>query len=243
MNNYSEQTLAQIASANHHAVPVFEKYHLDFCCKGKRKLAEACRDECIEMDQVVEELNLIGKNDVTKGMPFDKMTTNQLISHIVTRHHYYIKNSMPVISSHLEKVAAKHGERFPYMVDVFHLFSELQKEMTMHIQKEELVLFPRLMDAEKRFANADIDPAAFEFITAPIAMMEKEHEHGGTIMDSIRRITNGYTIPAGACMTFKVCLQELKEFEEDLHEHVHLENNLLFPKIQGLIKGSRKIIF
>jgi regulator of cell morphogenesis and NO signaling len=236
MNNYSEQTLAQIASANHHAVPVFEKYHLDFCCKGKRRLAEACHDENIDMGKVMEELDLIDPNDEIRSMPFDKMTIDQLIGHIVTRHHYYIKKSMPVIFSHLEKVAGKHGDRFPYMVEVFHLFAALQKEMTMHIHKEELVLFPRMISAAKRSANAGIAPSAIEFFSVPVSVMEKEHEHVGAIMDSIRKITNGYTAPEGACMTFKVSLQELKEFEEDLHEHVHLENNLLFPKINKLIK-------
>ncbi len=238
MTTIAEQTLASIVTNNHFTVPVLEKYHLDFCCKGKRTLAEACSEKGLSVETISEELERSTTEDRSTRMPFTSMNAEQLISYILIHHHFYVKQSMPTILGHLEKVAVKHGDRFPYMVEVFMLFKEINEEMTMHMQKEEMILFPRIKEVEA-LANAKQNqnlPGGY--INGPVHVMELEHEHAGDLLYKIRELTNTYTPPADACTTFKVCLAELKEFEEDLHRHVHLENNLLFPLAEKLLKKT-----
>lgn len=234
MTNIAEQTLATIVTNNHFTVPVLEKYDLDFCCKGKRTLADACTEKGISIEAISEELEKSSEIPTTK-MPFTEMTAEQLISYILIHHHFYVKQSMPTIIGHLEKVAAKHGDRFPYMAEVLSLFREINDEMTMHMHKEEVILFPRIKEVTAQQEAHQHSNLAPGYIAAPIQIMELEHEHAGDILYKIRSLTNNYTPPEGACTTFQVSLAELKEFEEDLHRHVHLENNLLFPLAEKIL--------
>jgi regulator of cell morphogenesis and NO signaling len=142
---------------------------------------------------------------------------------------------MPTIYGNLEKVVNKHGDRYPYMISVFQLFTAVKEEMTSHMQKEEMILFPRIKEVEKAVTENNTANTAGGYITGPINVMETEHEHAGELLYEIRRLTNNYTAPEDACTTFKVCIDELKAFEEDLHQHVHLENNVLFPLAEKFI--------
>ena len=237
MTNIAEQTLATIVTNNHFTVPVLEKYDLDFCCKGKRTLADACAEKGISIEAISEELEKSSSAPSSK-MPFTEMTAEQLISFILIHHHFYVKQSMPTIIGHLEKVATKHGDRFPYMVEVLALFREIGLEMTTHMHKEEVILFPRIKEIaalQEAHQQSNLVPG---YIAAPIQVMELEHEHAGNILYKIRSLTNNYTPPEDACTTFQVSLAELKEFEEDLHRHVHLENNILFPLAEKMLTNQ-----
>ncbi|MBL7703634.1 MAG: iron-sulfur cluster repair di-iron protein [Ferruginibacter sp.] len=240
MTNLSEQTLANIVTDNHFTVPVMEKYGLDFCCKGKRTLADACTEKELPVETVLHELETASARPTNK-MPFKEMSAEQMISYILIHHHFYVKQSMPAILGHLEKVAEKHGERFPYMVEVLCLFREMSDEMKMHMHKEEAILFPRIKEVAALQGAHQHRNLAAAYISAPVQVMEHEHDHAGEIMDKIRRLTNNYTPPVDACTTFKVSLAELKEFEEDLHRHVHLENNLLFPLAEKMLKQQLRL--
>jgi regulator of cell morphogenesis and NO signaling len=235
MTNTAEQTLASLVTQNHQTVSVLEKYNLDFCCKGKRTLAEACKEKSLPLESILKELQQFTAPEEKLQMPFKQMNAEQLISYILIHHHFYVKQSMPTIIGHLQKVVTKHGERFPYMIKVLQLFTAIQEEMTLHMQKEEVVLFPRIKEVEKLFTDKQQSKFANGYITGPVNVMEAEHEHAGEMLYEIRRLTNNYTAPEEACTTFKVSLDELKAFEEDLHKHVHLENNLLFPLAEKLI--------
>ena len=237
MTDIQQQTLAGIATANHQAVSVFEKYSLDFCCKGKRTLEEACREKSIDAGRVAGEILAIGEQQNTRHMPFTEMNAEELISHILVRHHFYVKQNMPQIQYHIQKVAAKHGDRFPYMREVFELFAEVKEDMTAHMQKEEMILFPRIKEVARIFLSNENPGLPEGYINAPIEVMESEHDRAGELLFRIRSLTDNYSIPEGACTTFKVSLAELKEFEEDLHQHVHLENNILFPMAEKMIAG------
>ncbi len=238
MTNIAEQTLASIVTQHHQTVPVLEKYHLDFCCKGKRTLTEACTEKGLPVDEVLKELEASSHTKENMNIPFAEMNAEQLVRHILLHHHFYVRQSMPAIEEHLNKVAAKHGDKFPYMKDVLQLFTHLKNEMYLHMQKEEVVLFPRIKEIESFFKYNQKKEINQSYITSPVSVMENEHDEAGTIMEQIRIITNNYTAPEGACTTFKVVLQELKSFEEDLHQHVHLENNLLFPLAKRMIAGT-----
>jgi regulator of cell morphogenesis and NO signaling len=238
MQAYKENTLASIVTNMHQAAAVFEKYQLDFCCKGKRTLQQACEENNIAVEPVLEELIQVSETGSTLHhlLPAT-MSATQLTDYIILKHHFYVKNAMPVIFNHLAKVAMKHGDRFPFMTMVFQLFGTVQYEMDAHMQKEEQVLFPRIREVEKAIQqNGAIGLSHTGYISQPIQMMEMEHEEAGNLMAEIRRLTNDYTAPEGACTTFRVSLAELKAFEEDLHQHVHLENNILFPAILKLMQ-------
>ena len=241
MTTIAEQTLATIVTNNHFTVPVLEKYHLDFCCKGKRTLAEACTEKGLSVETISEELERSATALQNNKMPFTAMNAEQLISYILIHHHFYVKQSMPTILGHLEKVAFKHGDRFPYMIEVLNIFKEINEEMTSHMYKEEMILFPRIKEVQalrEAKQNRNLNEG---YISAPIQVMEQEHDHAGDLLYKIRELTNSYTPPAEACTTFQVSLAELKEFEEDLHRHVHLENNLLFPLAEKMMMHQTQL--
>jgi regulator of cell morphogenesis and NO signaling len=228
MKTLEQETLSSIALAHHQVIPVLEKYSLDFCCRGKKTLSEACAEKSIPLQNVINEMR--EATNISKPvMPFTEMTAEQLISHIVTTHHFYVKNTMPVILGQLQKLVSKHGERYPHLGRVLQLFTAVKNEMDLHMVKEEQVLFPRIKEvaASSLIHNEKNFPAAY--ISGPIEVMESEHDHAGQSLFEIRDLTNHYTPPEDACTTHRVCLEALKVFEADLHQHVHLENNILFP--------------
>lgn len=236
MQQLEELTLATIVSADHRVVPVLEQYHLDFCCKGKRTLAQACTEKGLPLREVTEALSKSMQEKVTETNTPEMMDTEQLISHIVLTHHQYVLQSMPLIEDHLTKVASRHGIHYPYMYEVLDLFTRLKQELYLHLQKEERILFPRIQELSSlhRFSQKRmIDPA---YVNGPVDVMEHEHDHAGTIMYRIRELTNDYAAPEGACTTFRLVLEELKAFEADLHQHVHLENNVLFPRAEIMLQ-------
>ena len=230
MNDITEQTLASIVTSNHQVVPILERYNLDFCCKGKRTLADACAEKGIKIESITEELRALSEIAGKQQMPFTEMDAWQLISFITIHHHFYVKQSMPVIIGHLNKVATKHGDIYPYMKDVHDMFAIIMREMTLHMEKEETILFPRIKEVENLYQAERLSEILPGSIQTLVNEMEADHEEAGDIMYRIRTATANYTAPPNACTTFKVTLAELKEFEEDLHKHVHIENNILFPK-------------
>jgi regulator of cell morphogenesis and NO signaling len=229
--NYPDLTLSQIVTDQFKAAAVFEKYSLDFCCKGKITLKEACQTKGIPLEAVVEELErVLADGSSAQEEVFKQMTASQLIDYIVLRHHFYVRQAIPLIYSHLQRVTTKHGETFPWMHRVFNLFVAVADELNLHMKKEEEVLFPAIKQKEQAMQQGDASTSFGIPIKTVLMVMEKEHEQSGEWMDHIRRLTNNYLPPMNACTTHRICLAELKEFEEDLHRHVHLENYMLFPK-------------
>ena len=224
MQHLLDKTLSQIVTETYQAARIFEKYGLDFCCKGKRPLREACQEKQISIEPLLNEL----KETMAKpagNHHFNEMSLTELAEYIVRIHHGYVKTHAPQILDYIWRVASKHGDRFPFMHQVYTLFDELKTELDQHMLKEEIVLFPRIKQLEMGMAQG-----AGEFLQSPIDVMEMEHAKAGALMQSIRELTNNYEAPAQACTTFRLALDSLKAFEEDLHHHVHLENNILFSK-------------
>lgn len=234
---FSSLTLAQIVNNNHKAASVFEKYHLDFCCKGKRSLEQACHEQQLTLSEVTAELAEVVSQEKNGTIDFDKMSLSQLCDHIVQTHHTYVKNEMPQINAYLHKVASKHADRHPELFKIFQTFAAVKEEMEGHMKKEELILFPRIKELEK-LANNEAGQFQMNigYLQSPINVMEHEHDHAGSQLNEIRLLTNEYTPPQDACTTYRLSFAALKAFEADLHHHVHLENNVLFPKAIELFK-------
>lgn len=231
MNEILTKSLAQIVNTNHRAAIVFEKYHLDFCCKGKRSLQEACTEKELKIEEVIADLERTEQiNGSLTAVDYSTMSLAQLSEYIVLTHHSYVKKEMPAILGYLQKVAFKHGDRHPEMIKVLQLFTAVKEEMEHHMQKEELVLFPRIKEVERIVAEKREIIINHTYLASPIHMMEQEHDHAGSLLAEIRQLTDNYTPPADACTTYRLSYAALEAFELDLHRHVHLENNILFPK-------------
>jgi regulator of cell morphogenesis and NO signaling len=233
MNELMNKTLSQIVTENYQAARVFEKYGLDFCCKGKRPLKDACTEKQIAQNLILDDLNE-ALSLRTSTQEFNKMSLTELSEYIVRVHHGFCKDNMPIILGYAMRVAGKHGDNFPYMVEVCNLFAKLKQEMDQHMMKEERILFPRI----KQLEQPETPNHGVEFLQAPIDVMEQEHDHAGDIMRRISELTNGYTPHEMACTTHRLLIDSLKAFEQDLHQHVHLENNILFPNAIALFIKS-----
>jgi regulator of cell morphogenesis and NO signaling len=162
-----------------------------------------------------------------------------MTEYIVVTHHSYVKKEMPLIIGYLAKIAAKHGERHPEMLKVLQLFAAIKEEMEHHMQKEELVLFPRINEAERILAEGKELSINSSYLSSPISLMEQEHEYAGSMLAEIRKLTHNYTAPHDACTTYKLSFVALEAFEKDLHQHVHLENNILFLKALKLFQPTQ----
>jgi len=230
MEQLISKTLAEIVTEQFQTASIFEKYHLDYCCKGRRSLQQACEEENVPVNKIVEELNKV-YTPKTGAIDFNSLKLSQLAEYIVHTHHSYIKKEMPQIISFLQKVSSKHGNRHPELYNILEVFTELSAEMTDHMDKEEMIVFPRIKQLEKNgLDQLSFDAQMYEYIKLPIINMEIEHDDAGNKMNEIRLLTNNYTPPADACTTYKLMYACLHAFEIDLHQHVHLENSILFPK-------------
>ena len=237
MHALMTKSLAQIVNSNHRAAAVFEKYHLDFCCKGKRSLQQACTESAVAVETILSELEETELNHNDKVViNYTNLSLSQLADTILAKHHTYVKKEMPVIAQYLQKVASKHGDRHPEMRKVFELFMAVKEEMDLHMQKEEGVLFPRIKELEKQILSGNKVHLNITYLKSPISLMEQEHEHAGSAMAEIRQLTGNYKLPDDACTTYRLSFAALEAFELDLHQHVHLENNILFPKALRLFK-------
>ena len=238
-----ENTLAEIVRKFPAAAALFEKYDLDYCCHGKATLREACKDETI-FKKVDHALHRIIENEWTntETVHFDSLPAGELIDHIVSKHHAFVKNSSPLIYAHLEKASLKHSARHPELQKIFQLFARVKTEMEQHMFKEENILFPRIKDVQDALLQtASPWTAGKNYVLAPIQVMQEEHDLAGSILHEIKLESDYFKVPEDACATYRLCYDELKQFEHDLHQHVHLENNILFPKAiamqQRLIEG------
>ena len=229
MNEGFEQaTIGDIVATSYQAAAVFEQFGIDFCCGGRRSVTDACRSAAVDPAAVVRALQAIapptepGQPDVT-SWPLDRLAT-----HIVETHHAYVKSALPLIAGYLAKLQAVHGQRHPELVRIAEVFEGIGRDLLQHMMKEEHVLFPYLR--ELAAANGGLHPCPFGTVENPIRMMEREHQEAGDELRLLRELTHGYTPPADGCTTYGVCFAELERFERDLHRHVHLENNVLFPR-------------
>ena len=233
-------TVRDVVNADFRAAAVFHGYGIDFCCGGKKTLEEACRERDLCVDEVVRDVAKVCRIPDTSSTRYADLETDALIARIVDVHHEYVRQALPAIVAHTRKVASAHGAKHPELVDVAVVFDGVAREMTLHMGKEEGVLFPYISSAARAAASGGLPPQApFGSVENPIRMMEEDHDAAGTAMSLIRELTSGYTLPDDACTTYRICFQELEEFERDLHEHVHLENNILFPRARALELAER----
>lgn len=232
MPTITEKTVREIALEDPSSIRVFESLGIDYCCGGKRPLNEACSRANVDLDRVTL-LLANARRDANSGDrgAWDRKTLRELIHHIVESHHAYVRSETPRLEAMLTKVVSKHGAGHPELARIQDLFLAISQELSTHMLKEEQILFPYVERMEQSVLSGENVPAAFfGTVKAPIANMVAEHDDAGAVLAQIRNLTSEYTAPAGACPTFLGLYRGLEEFERDLHHHVHLENNILFPR-------------
>lgn len=232
MQTVTEKTVREIAIENPASVRVFESLGIDYCCGGNRSLSEACAQADVAIGCVLEQLAQAARDSQpSQSEEWRERPVRDLITHIVEKHHSFVRRETPRIDSLLAKVAAKHGPAHPEILQIEPLFTAIGQELATHMLKEEHVLFPYIEQMEQAARNGGARPSAcFGSVQRPIANMVAEHDDAGALLARIRQLSSGYTAPSGACPTFVALYRGLEEFERDLHHHVHLENNILFPR-------------
>lgn len=231
MNNLMLEPIGQIVNRNFRTADIFKKFGIDFCCGGKKPLIQACEKKNIDPKEIEQALLDVLNQTQEEVVNYTGWPLDLLADYIEKKHHRYVEANIPLIQQYLHKVASVHGDRHPELLEVYQLFNQCAEELWHHMQKEEQILFPyiREMINVQRTGGA-LEAPHFGTVENPVAMMEHEHDAEGDRFRKIAALCNDYTPPADACNTYKVTFAKLQEFEEDLHRHIHLENNILFPK-------------
>ncbi|MBX9449864.1 MAG: iron-sulfur cluster repair di-iron protein [Taibaiella sp.] len=225
-----ETVIGELVALDYRTASVFKNNKIDFCCNGTRTIEEACGQKKIESDTLIAQLEEVRGRAKESGIDYNSWPLDLLADYIEKKHHRYVEQKVREIIPFLNKVVRVHGDRHPELAQVEQLFKESAGELTAHMKKEELMLFPyirKMMEAEKNRTSVH---APFGTVQNPIRMMMHEHDGEGERFRKIAALTDNYTPPDDACNTYRVTFSLLKEFEEDLHLHIHLENNILFPK-------------
>ncbi len=225
------QTVREIALEQPSSIRVFEEYGIDYCCGGRKPLAEACAAKNVEVDALIAALEAAS---ITPDVATEDWATNSLASlsaHIVSTHHAYVKRELPRLAELAEKVVIRHGTMRAELSEIQAKLTQLDEELIQHLAKEELVLFPHIAKLERAISDGSNKPhGCFGTVANPIAMMTQEHDAAGALLAEIRDLSQDFTAPEGACPTYHAFYDGLSEFEQDLHQHIHLENNILFPR-------------
>ena len=230
------QTVRELAAELPNAARVFEKLGIDYCCGGGKSLEEACADANVPVAQVLQSLEAEPASPAATD--WNTASLADLVGHIVETHHVYVKSETPRLEHLVAKVVSVHGKNHPELLKVQQVFRGLAEELAHHMMKEEQILFPYIVEMEQTAtARRPIRPPMFGTVKNPVHMMMMEHDSAGAALRDMREATSGFTAPADACMSYNTLYRALPEFEADLHQHIHLENNILFPRAIAMEKG------
>lgn len=225
-------TIGQIVAAAPHLARVFEDLKIDYCCGGKRELGQVCQSRGLDAEQLIRKLAAApSPHSGSAAENWAAAPLAELCEHIERTHHDYLRKELPRLTAIIAKVVNAHGAKDPKLAQVQEAFAALRRELEPHMMKEECVLFPSI-----RYLEVNRQPVQFPFgsLNNPIRVMVNEHDHAGDSLEQLRELTGGYSPPADACNTYRVMLEGLEALERDMHQHVHKENNILFPRAAQL---------
>lgn len=229
------KTIGEIVAEDFRTAEAFSKAGIDFCCGGQVPLEDACQEKGLDLASIIQTINTAKEAPIDRSQQYASWELPFLIDYIINTHHVYLKENTAQIAAYAGKIAEVHGSHHPETIEVAAIFEKIAADMTGHLQEEEEVLFPavkRIVAASKTGGEADSRDR--DTLRESLQKLDQEHEEIGEATHVIRRLTRNYDIPADVCNTFVVTYRKLREFEEDLHKHVHLENNILFPKAERL---------
>lgn len=231
MNISEKSIIGELVAEDYRTASVFKQYGIDFCCNGNRSISEACERKDLNKQAIIGQLQQIASRKHTSSIDYNSWPIDLLADYIEKKHHRYVDSRIKEIRPYLNKIVKVHGTHHPELIEVEQLFIRSASDLTAHMKKEEMILFPFIRKMTGFEPNdTHSSPPPFGTIRNPIAMMHHEHDTEGERFREISRLTNNFSPPDDACNTYRVTFALLKEFEEDLHLHIHLENNILFPK-------------
>lgn len=239
-DTFEDRTVGEIVAADYRAADIFQRVGIDFCCGGGIPLSQACREHGVDLEALRQELRELAQAP-GRGEQYNQWTLDFLADYIVNQHHAYARQMTPLLRDYAAAVVQAHGEEHPETRIIASLFEELSGDLAMHMQKEELLLFPyirRLLKAQREGSRPVTPP--FGSAQKLIQAMDEEHDQTGDLLAQIEALSGGYTPPEDACNTYRALYANLKEFDADTKKHVHLENNILFPKttrLEGELEG------
>jgi regulator of cell morphogenesis and NO signaling len=233
LEKYDQSLLGEIVADDFRTAEVFKKAGIDFCCGGKKSLEQACNEKNIDKISLINELKELALLPIGQSLNFNHWNLDFLCDYIMNTHHKYVIKTLSELIFYLQKITSVHGHNHPELIEITDIFSNINIELLQHLKQEEEVLFPAIKEILTIGGNN-----VAETIVSEITRMNDEHESAGGAMDRIHEMTNDYQVPEDACNTYKVAFQLLRQFEDDLHIHVHLENNILYPKAMKLAEGS-----
>lgn len=232
-----DRTVGSIVAEDYRAAAVFTTYGIDFCCKGGRTVQEVCEKKSIDPSQLADAITTVLARDADTGDDAKQWSLEKLTNHVETVHHRYVEERGPIIQKYLAKLCKVHGGRHPELFKIAEEFDGCVGSMAQHMKKEELVLFPfvrRLEQSER--TGEPVAQSSFGSVENPVHMMMDDHLEEGERFERMGALSNGFTMPADGCATYSAAFSMLKDFEEDLHRHIHLENNIMFPRAIALEK-------
>ena len=236
-----EKTVRELIIENPNSTRVFEKLGIDYCCGGKVSLEEACRAANLNIDEVVASLERVSQPALAatqEAKNWNAATLAELIAHIQNTHHKYTREEIARLGGLFGKVCSVHGKNHPELLETHDLFKSLAEELGMHMMKEEMILFPYIVRMEAAVTRGEsIASPPFGSVKNPVSMMEHEHDSAGNALRGMKEAGNGYSAPADACISYQTLYKALEAFEADLHQHIHLENNILFPRAVAMEKA------
>lgn len=223
--------IGHLVAENYQFAYVFKSAGIDFCCNGNRTIADACKNTSINVKGLLEELETVDKDMPLENINYQSWPIDLLCDYIEKKHHRYVAQKVDEIMPYLEKIVQVHGKKHPELQTIQKLFQLAAGDLTVHMKKEELLLFPYIRKLYQAvMQKKELEHFAFETVENPVRMMMEEHSTEGERFRKIAELSHNYTAPSDACNTYRVTYALLKEFEEDLHQHIHIENNILFPR-------------
>ena len=235
-----DSTVGDIVSADFRTAGIFEEHGIDFCCGGKLSLGQACEKKGLDASAILGTLSAATEVQTGASLDFAQWDSAVLAQYIIDTHHRYVSRALPLIHGHAQKVAGAHGANHPETIRIATIFDTVKADLEQHMMKEEQILFPYITRLSLAARSGDGGGVPqFGTVRNPIVMMETEHENVGRDLEDMRTLSADYAIPADSCTTFSTLYRELEEFERDLHVHIHLENNILFPKALALEESLR----
>lgn len=225
------ETVRDIVLKQPSSIRVFEQYGIDYCCGGRKPLAIACTEQDVDIESVLTALVSAAEQSALPAQDWSKRSLKSLGEHIISTHHAYVKKELPRLDTLAKKIIEKHASKHPELSAIYAAQAKLDQELTQHLAKEEMILFPYIAQLERALADGSAKPeGCFGTVANPIEMMTREHEAAGTLLAEIKHLSDSFNAPPDACPSYRAYFGGLKEFEQDLHQHIHLENNILFPR-------------
>ncbi|MEO8590983.1 MAG: iron-sulfur cluster repair di-iron protein [Flavobacteriales bacterium] len=244
MNIRQEQSIGSIVARDYRAAAVLTAYGIDFCCKGGRSVDEVCRTKNIDPAELTRDIEAALGRDTHDGEDFRHWTLARLVDHIEQVHHRYVEQRVPLLRQYLDKLCTVHGDRHPELFEIRDEFDACAAAMAVHMRKEEFLLFLFIKQLEKAQREGNVPPTPhFGTVNNPVHMMMEDHDAEGERFRRIQQLSWGYANPPDGCVTYSTTMRMLRDFEEDLHKHIHLENNILFPRAVALERELERLTY